>query len=186
MLKYTNIELDLITDMDMYLMVEKGIRGGISQISHRYAESNYPGMETYDDKKQKKILTYQDANALYAWAMPQLLPTKCFPWVSPDQVDFLNVPKDSKIGYILEVDLEYPEELHNKHNDYPLAPEHLNITDDMKGTLSTRKLSCNSWFSEEACSEPQGQGKTCASLSKSTIICKSWNEDHKDSSCHSI
>ena len=76
MLKYTNIELDLITDMDMYQMVEKAICGGISHINHRYAESNYPGMETYNNKKQKKILTYQDANAFYAWAMSQLLPTK--------------------------------------------------------------------------------------------------------------
>ena len=76
-------------------------------------------------------MTYQDANALYAWAISQLLSTKRFAWVAPDQVDILNVPKNSNIGYILEVDLEYPEELHNKHNDYPLALEHLNITDDM-------------------------------------------------------
>ena len=71
-----------------------------------------------------KILTYQDANALYSWAMSQLLPMKNFKWISPNQVDILNVPIDSRIGYILEVDLDYPEELHDKHNDYPVAPEH--------------------------------------------------------------
>ena len=114
MLKYTNAELDLITDLDMYQMVEKGIRGGIGQISHRYAESNYPGMESFNSNKSMKILTYQDANALYSWAMSQLLPMKNFKWISPDQVDILNVPIDSRIAYILEVD---------KHNDYPLAPQ---------------------------------------------------------------
>ncbi len=63
--------------------------------------------------------------------MSQLLPLKNFKWISPDQIDILNVPKDSRIGYILEVDLEYPEKLHDAHNLYPLAPEHVQVTDDM-------------------------------------------------------
>ena len=74
---------------------------------------------------------YQDANALYPWAMSQLLPVKAFKWINPESVDILNVPKGSRVGYILEVDLEYPEELHDAHNLYPLAPEHLEVTDDM-------------------------------------------------------
>ena len=128
-LKYTEIKIDLITDPDMYQMVEKSMRGGISQISHRYAASNYPGMESYDERKPQKILTYQDANALYSWAMSQPLPLKNFKWTDP--IDVMSIPDDNSIGYILEVDLEYPKELHDQHNDYPLAPEHLEITDDI-------------------------------------------------------
>ena len=131
MLKYTDVELDLITDVDMYQMVEKGIRGGISNISHRYATANHPSMVTYNEKEKIRTLTYQDANALYSWAMSQLLPIKNFKWISTNEVDILNVPRDGRIGYILEVDLEYPEELHDKHNLYPLAPEHVQIADNM-------------------------------------------------------
>ena len=146
MLKYTEVELDLITDIDMYQMVEKGMRGGVSQISHRYAESNYPTMKTFDQNKPTKVLTYQDANSLYSWAMSQPLPTKNFKWIDP--IDVLSVPDDFRFGYILEVDLEYPKELHDNHNDYPLAPEHLGITDDMLAiTISKGTFSTNSWFS---------------------------------------
>ena len=131
MLKFTDVELDLITDTDMYQMVEKGMRGGISNISHRYATANHPNMTTYNSKEKMRTLIYQDANALYAWAMSQLLPMKNFKWISPDKVDIMQIPKNSSKGYILEVDLEYPERLHDKHNLYPLAPEHMQVTDDM-------------------------------------------------------
>ena len=117
MLKYTKIELDLITGTDMYQMVEKG---GNSNISHMYAASNHPNMTTYNENEKIRTLTYQDANALYSWAMSQLLPTRNFKWVSPDEVDILKVPKDGSTGYILEVDLEYP-----------LTPENAQVTDDM-------------------------------------------------------
>ena len=130
MLKYTKVELELITDLDIYQMVEKGMRGGISQISHRFAESNHPSMESYNPSRPIKTLTYQDANALYSWPMLGYLPWKNFLF-GPDNIDFLNVPEDNPIGYILEVSIEYPEELHDAHNDLPLAPEHLHITDDM-------------------------------------------------------
>ena len=76
-------------------------------------------------------LTYHDTNALYSWAMSQLLPMKNFKWISPNEIDILKVPRDNRIGYILGVDLEYPQELHDKHNLYPLAPEHLEVVDDM-------------------------------------------------------
>jgi len=135
MLKYTNVHLDLITDPDMYQMVEDNIRGGISNISHRHAIANIdeidiPNPESYNADEPITHLTYLDANALYSWAMSQMLPHKTFKWVSTD-IDILNVPVDGNIGYILEVDLEYPSELHDTHNDYPLAPEHVNVTDSM-------------------------------------------------------
>ena len=89
-------------------------------------------MDTYNENEVPRTLTYQDANSLYSWAMSQMLPLRGFEWVSaPDEIDILNVPEDSKLGYILEVDLEYPTELHDKHNLYPFAPEHVEVTDDM-------------------------------------------------------
>ena len=88
-------------------------------------------MSTCNAKEKTRTLTYQDANVLYSWAMSQLLPTKNFKWIPPTEVDILKVPEDNRIGYILEVDLEYPEELHDKHNLYPLAPEYLEVVDDM-------------------------------------------------------
>ena len=65
MRKCTDVKLDLITDTDMYQMVEKGMCGGINNISHRYATSNHPNMDTYNEKQEIRTLTYQDANALY-------------------------------------------------------------------------------------------------------------------------
>ena len=130
MLLYTKVNIELITDLDMYQMVEKGVRGGISQISHRYSEANHPSMESYNSSLPLKTLMYQDANALYSWAMSQYLPLRGYKWASTD-IDYMNVPADSSIGYILEVDIEYPESLHDAHNDYPLAPEHLKVTNNM-------------------------------------------------------
>ena len=143
MLKYTDVELDLITDMDMYQMVEKGMRGGISQISHRYASANLSDMDTY--KEPRRTLMYQDANALCSWAMSQLLPTKRFKWIDP--IDVLELPDDNPLGYILEVDLEYPQELHDRHNGYPLAAEYLQIRDDILSPFQREQFPSNSWFS---------------------------------------
>ena len=81
MLRYTKVKIELITDLDMYQMVEKGIRGGICQISHRFSEANLPSMPSYNSSLPTKTLMYQDANALYSWAMSQFLPLKNFAWV---------------------------------------------------------------------------------------------------------
>ena len=112
----------------MHQMVETSLRGSISNISHRYATSNHPSMDAYNENEVPRSLTYQHANSLYSWAMSQMLPLRGFKWVS-SEIDILNVP--AKLGYILEVDLEYPKELHGKHNLYPLAPEHVQVTGDM-------------------------------------------------------
>ena len=128
MLKYTGVELELIRDPDMHQMVGKSMRGGISNISHRYATSNHPSMEAYNENEEHRTLTYQDANSLYSWAMLQMLPLRDFKWVSND-IDIWNIP--DQLGYILEVDLDYPKELHDRHNLYPLAPEHAQVTDDV-------------------------------------------------------
>ncbi len=78
MLKFTKIELDLLSNADMYLMVEKGIRGGVSSIMKRYSKANHKGLDDYDPKRPNKHILYLDANNLYGWAMSKPLPHKNF------------------------------------------------------------------------------------------------------------
>ena len=120
-LKMTGQRLELLTDLDMHLFIEKGLRGGISMISNRYSEANNPYLSTYDQTSPSKYIMYLDGNNLYGWAMSQSLPTHGFHWTEP--FDVTEVPDDASEGYILEVDLDYPSHLHDMHNDYPLAPE---------------------------------------------------------------
>ena len=135
-LKMTNISLELLTDSDMLLMIEKGIRGGISIISNRYGEANNKYMKDYDKTKLSKFLMYLDANNLYGWAMTQKLPVHSFKWMSNKEIEniFNNriVQVWEKTPCILEVDLEYPEELHDLHNDYPLCPERVECDNGVK------------------------------------------------------
>ena len=134
MLKMTDIKLELMTDIDMFQFIEKGLRGGISYIANRYGKANNKYMKEYDDKAPSKYIMYLDANNLYGWAMSQYLPTGGFRWMTQKQIDKTNLAlykEDSKKGLILEVDLEYPNELHDLHNDYPLAPEKVKVTENM-------------------------------------------------------
>ena len=89
-------------------------------ISTRYGKANNPYMNNYDPDQPIKYISYLDANNLYGWAMCKPLPTKGFRWMTKEELkDWKNQP------CILEVDLTYPEKLHDLHNDYPLAPERL-------------------------------------------------------------
>ena len=121
-LKITDVKLELLTDIDMLLMVEKGIRGGVSMISNRYGKANnkYMGDE-FNPSELSKYLMYLDANNLYGADMSMKLPTSGFKWMNDKELSVWE-----KIPCILEVDLEYPKELHDLHNDYPLAPERIN------------------------------------------------------------
>ena len=122
-LKITKVQLDLLSNSDMFLMIESGIRGGFTTISYRHAKANneYMGAE-FDPAKETKFISYLDANNLYGWAMSKQLPASWFEWMTDDELD------DWKhLSCILEVDLEYLEHLHNLHNDYPLARECVNI-----------------------------------------------------------
>ena len=127
MLKMTKINLELLSDVDKLLMIEKGIRGGISIISNRYGKANNKYMKDYNKKEASKYLMYVDANNLYGAAMSEKLPVHSFKWMSNQEIEniFNNriVQVWEKTPCILEVDLEYPEELHDLHNDYPLCPE---------------------------------------------------------------
>ena len=133
LLKKTGVELELLTDYDQHLFIEKGMRGGISVVSKRHARANNPAVEGYDSEKPNSHILYLDANNLYRWAMSQPLPTGGFRWV--EDCDGLagtikDQPADGPEGFILEVDLEYPRELHDEHNAYPLAPERIVVQKD--------------------------------------------------------
>ena len=120
-LKITDLELELLSDIDMLLMIEKGIRGGISMISNRYAKANNKYMnESFIDTMISKYIMYLDANNLYGWSMSKPLPTHGFKWMKVDELETWELH-----SCILEVDLEYPKNLHDLHNDYPLAPEQI-------------------------------------------------------------
>jgi hypothetical protein len=127
MFKKTGVELEQISDESMYEFFEKGMRGGISMISHRHARANNPYVTGYDAAQPSTYISYLDANNLYGWAMSRKLPHKDFRWetdLSRFTSEFItcwNAEGDK--GYTLEVDVRYPEALHALHNDYPLLPE---------------------------------------------------------------
>ena len=106
----------------MLLMVEKDIRGGICNAIHRYAKANNKYMKDYDKNKESSYLNYWDVNNLYGWAMSQKLPVNNFEWskdTSQFNEDFIkNYNEESDEGYFLEVDIQYPEKLHELHNDF--------------------------------------------------------------------
>ena len=127
-LKTTKQELQLLVDYDMLMMFERGIRGGITHISKRYAEANNKYMKTYDPQKTSTYIQYLDANNLYGWAMSQPLPTHGFKWVENISIEkVLDILEQGGLGYIFDVDLEYPKHLWKLHNDYPLAPEPIKV-----------------------------------------------------------
>ena len=128
-LKLTKQKLKLLTDYDMLMMFEKGIRGGISHISKRYAEANNKYVKDFDKTKPSTFIQHLDANNLYGWAMSQKLPTHGFKWMDVNIPSVLKLleKKDTKQGYIFEVDLEYPSSLWELHNDYPLAPDRIKL-----------------------------------------------------------
>ena len=123
LLKHSEVKLELLTDPDKLLLFEKGIRGGISMISNRYGQANNKYMEEkYDPSQPSKYLAYLDANNLYGWAMMKPLPVGDFKWMEEREWEHWE-----DFPCILEVDLEYPKDLHDLHNDYPIAPERLKI-----------------------------------------------------------
>ena len=107
-----------ISDIDKYLFIEKGLRGGISYIAKRYAKANNKYRENYDPKKPSTFITYLDMNNLYGWVMSEYLPYREFKWLkNVDRFDVNSISEKSGTGYFLEVDLEYPDNLHESHND---------------------------------------------------------------------
>lgn len=139
-LKHTGVQIELIKDIDMFLMVKKAMRGGICVITHRKAEANHPGVPNYDPEKPESYLMYLDANSLYAWAMTQPLPINGFKWVDADSFDLSSLGKDGK-GHILEIDCHIPDSLHDQLNDYPPAPQKMNVSEAMHSPLQ-KEMGC--------------------------------------------
>ena len=138
-LKKTDVKLELLTDSNMLLMVEEGIRGGICHAIHRHAKANNKYMKNYDEKEESSYIQYLDANNLYGWAMSQKLPGSGFKWKIRSkftEVFIKNYDEDSDKGYILKVDVEYPKELNDLHSDLPFLPERMKIN-------KCTKLVCN-------------------------------------------
>ena len=135
MLKKTGNKIELLTDVDMYMFFEKGIRGGMSKAVTRHFKANNKYLPNHDESKKSSFLMYLDANNLYGLAMVQKLPYSDFKWMKKEELnDWENT------ACTLEVDLEYPKELHDLHNEYPLAPEHKNIKESEISDYSKKCL----------------------------------------------
>ena len=148
MLKYTQVQLELIQCPEMHCMISKGIRGGINQISHRASFANNPHVPNYDPSKPISSILYADCNSLYPWALQNMLPHKDYRWLAENEIAQLNVetyPSEGIKGLILEVDIDYPDELHDLHSDYPLAVDKLCITKDMLSPYATDFLENHSF-----------------------------------------
>ena len=130
-LKNTKVKLNLLTDIYMLLMVEKGIRAGICHFIYRYAKANNKYIKNYDKNKESSYLQYWNVNNLYGWAMSHKLPVNNFEWIkdtSQFNEDFIkSYNEESNEGYFLEVDVQYLEKLHELDNDLPFLPERMKI-----------------------------------------------------------
>ena len=126
-LKKTGVKLELLTDIDVLMMVEKGIRGRICQAIHRYAKANNKYMKNYDKYIQPSYLMYLDANNLYGWTMSQKLPVNDFKWVknlSKSNERFRkNYDENRNKGCFLKVDVGYPKSLFSLNKNFKFLPE---------------------------------------------------------------
>eukprot|EP00102_Acyrthosiphon_pisum_P019360 XP_016656570.1 PREDICTED: uncharacterized protein LOC103308039 [Acyrthosiphon pisum] len=123
MLKFTGQKLQLLTDYDMLLMFENGIRGGLVQASMRYAKANNIKTPDYDKTKDKSWLIYQDCNNLYGWAMSEYMPYGDFNWAESNLNGLSEMSPTSDKGRVYEVDVSYPQHLHDHHNDLPFLAQ---------------------------------------------------------------
>ena len=132
----TGVQLELLTDPNMLLMTEEGIRGGITQVSHGYAKANNKYMKNYDKNKESPFLKYLDANNLYGCPVTEKLPVDNFKWVKNtskiDKEFIKNYDENDDIGYFLKVDIEYPKELYDSHIDLPFLPEKMEVNGHSK------------------------------------------------------
>ena len=134
MLLKTGVVLEPITDQEIYEMVERGLRCGMCQVGHKEAKANNKYMnDEYDETKPSNYIKYLDANNLYGLAMSMKLPIGKLKWIKKMLTEqmIMDWNENDDNAYILEVDLEYPKEIHDEHSDYPLAPENMNITENL-------------------------------------------------------
>ncbi|XP_022180830.1 uncharacterized protein LOC111041004 [Myzus persicae] len=124
MLKYTKIKLERLKCPNMLLFIENSIRGGINQSTKRFAKANIPNIDglNYNSKEPITWITYLDCVNVYGKSMLTELPFKDFEWVDDLNIDVTKIVDNSEVGYILEVDIDYPKHLHKTHNDFPFLP----------------------------------------------------------------
>ena len=138
-LKKTGVKLELLTDENMFLTYEEGIRHGICNKVHSYAEANNKYMKNYDKNKEPSFLMHVDANNLYGWAMSKKLPVDGFKWVDDLSMfaeNFIKHGEEGDIGYLLVVNIEYPKTLRMLHSDLPFLPDRMKVN-------KVKKLVCN-------------------------------------------
>ena len=139
-LKITGVQLELISDIDMLLMIEEGIKGEICHSVLRHAKANNQYMKYYDENKDYSFLVYTDYNNLYEKAMSEKLPVdgfECIEDIQKIDEDFIkNYDEDSYVGYFIKANIEYPKELRNKHSYLPFFPERMKVN-------KCKKLVCN-------------------------------------------
>lgn len=139
MLLQTKVKLELISDFEIVRLIQKGIRGGICLCPTRYAVSNNKYQSDYNPNELDNFLMYIDCNNLYGFAMCGYLPHSDFRMLNEEEcklLDVTSVPSDNEHGFILEVDLEYLESLHDLHNDLPFCAENF----VPPGSKHTKKL----------------------------------------------
>ena len=126
MLKITKTKIELLTDINMVLMIEKGIRGGLTRVIKKHAIANNKYLPCYDSTKKSVYLQYLDANNLYEWTMCKKLPLIGYKWTNVEEFDsdfIKNYDDNSDKGYLVELDVEYPKELCSSHRDLPFLCE---------------------------------------------------------------
>lgn len=131
-LKFTGVELELLSDPDMYTFIEKGIRGGVATVPHRYAsvKNKYTHQEGEYDKNNQEYLAFYDINNSYGKLLCVHLPVRNFNWVKSEEIKHFKLEelsKTSKTGAILEVDLYYDKAYMDRDNDFPLAPSKIAV-----------------------------------------------------------
>ena len=130
-LKKTGVKIELLTDENMFLRYEEGIRGGICNKVHSYAEANNKYMKNYDKNKESSFLMYVDASNFYGWAMSKKLPADGFKWVDDLSMfteDFRkSYNEEGDVGYLLVVDIKYPKTLRMLHSDLSFLPEKMKL-----------------------------------------------------------
>lgn len=141
MMRSTRVKLELLVDIDMIHFLKKNIRGGICHCSVRKSTANNPFFSDYDDSKPTSYIMYLDSTNLYGYSMSQCLPTSNFSWLTEKEIkefNIMTISDDNEYGYILEVDITYPQYLHDLHNELPFLAENI-VPPESK----SKKLICN-------------------------------------------
>ena len=141
MLVTTEVQLSLLDDIDMLLFCEKAIRGGLNGVGAlRHFKANNKYLSTYNPDQVSVYGAFFDVTSLYARIMMKMLPKDGYQWLECSSVEelFSKYEADNNVGFFVEVDLTYPPAIHDKHYDFPLAPEKLFIKDDWLSPYSKK------------------------------------------------